>query len=163
MHDYRFRQMEYTLPEEYLDETELELGEADFRETVESDRVGEDDPEIAGGPFLLREIEGALIVTPREASLGTEAEVAPLREGLLALLEAARSRRVVLDLGRVGSLSSRAVGLLMAHHLRLEREGGALRICRASAPVAALLEHVRLGELVRLFAELDEAVLSAWD
>src|SRR5262245_33489895 len=24
MHDYRFRQMEYTLPEEYLDETELE-------------------------------------------------------------------------------------------------------------------------------------------
>jgi hypothetical protein len=24
MHDYRFKQMEYTLPEEYLEETELE-------------------------------------------------------------------------------------------------------------------------------------------
>ena len=25
LHDYRFRQMEYTLPEEYIDEVELEL------------------------------------------------------------------------------------------------------------------------------------------
>ena len=63
---------------------------------------------------------------------------------------------------RRGALSSRAVGLLMATFLRLDREGGCLRLCQPSAPVLALLEQLHLPMLVPVFPTLDEAVLNVW-
>ena len=85
--------------------------------------------------------------------------------GLVALLDGDRAlpRRVVLNLDRVAGLSSRAVGMIVAHSLRLERQGGGLRLCRASAPVLALLQHLKLPMLVAVHHELDDAVLSSWE
>jgi hypothetical protein len=52
--------------------------------------------------------------------------------------------------------------VLLAHHLRLDRDGGALRICQAHARLMAVLHHVRLTILVECHPTLDEAVLAAW-
>ena len=59
-------------------------------------------------------------------------------------------------------LSRQAIALLLAHHVRLEWAGGAMRICQAHARIIALLDQVRLTMLVDCYPTLDEAVLAAW-
>ena len=71
-------------------------------------------------------------------------------------------RRVVVNLEFVNHLSRQAIALLLAHHFRLEWNGGALRICQAHARIIALLDQVRLTMLVDCYPTLDEAVLAAW-
>ena len=73
-----------------------------------------------------------------------------------------RPRHVVVNLECVRHLNAQAIGVLLAHHLRLDRAGGALRICQAHARLMAMLHHVRLTILVEFHPTLDEAVLAAW-
>ncbi len=46
-------------------------------------------------------------------------------------------RRVVVNLEYVRHLNAQAIGVLLAHHLRLDRAGGALRVCQAHARLMA--------------------------
>jgi anti-anti-sigma factor len=107
-------------------------------------------------------IEGVLVVTPLEAELDDEGSIDVLRDGLVALHMRKLPRRVVINLTHVGHLSGRAIGVLVAHHLRLDHAGGALRICLANPRVAALLEQVKIGMLVECHPTIDDAILAAW-
>jgi anti-anti-sigma regulatory factor len=68
----------------------------------------------------------------------------------------------VVNLECVRHLNAKAIGMLLAHHLRLDRSGGAIRICQAHARLMAVLHGVRLTEIVECQPTLDEAVLAAW-
>jgi anti-anti-sigma factor len=116
------------------------------------------------GPVGLKHevIEGVLVVTPLASELDDEAVVDAFREGLLALRTHRHPRRVVVNLAHVGHLSGRAIGVLVAHHLRLDRSGGALRVCLANPRVALVLEQVKLGMLVDYHPTVDEAVIATW-
>lgn len=107
-------------------------------------------------------IEGVLVLTPRLTDLDAGPALETLRAGLSAALAGPTPRQVVIDLEYVSAISSRAVGLLMATFLRLDRQGGGLRLCQPNAPVRALLDQIRLPMLVPVFATLDEAVLNVW-
>ena len=107
-------------------------------------------------------IEGVLVVTPLVSELDEESDVDALREALISLNGRRLPRRVVVNLAHLGHLSGRAIGMLVAHHLRLDRSGGALRICLANPRVAVLLEHVKLGMLVDYHPTVDDAVIAAW-
>ena len=107
-------------------------------------------------------VEGVLVVTPLAPELSVEAEVDAFRDGLLSLVGRALPDRVVVNLSHVGQLSGRAIGVLVAHHLRLDRSGGALRVCLANPRVALVLEQVKLGLLVECHTTVDEAVIAAW-
>jgi anti-anti-sigma factor len=107
-------------------------------------------------------IEGALIVTPLASGLDEESDVDAFREALVTLFEKRLPRRVVVNLSHVGHLSGRAIGVLVAHHLRLDRSGGALRVCLASPRVALVLEQVKLGMLVDYHPTVEDAVITAW-
>ena len=85
-----------------------------------------------------------------------------LRAHLHSLLAQPLPRRVVVNLEYVAHLTGQAIGVLLAHHLRLDRSGGGLRICQARARIMAVLHQVRLTMLVECHPTLDEAVLSAW-
>ena len=122
-----------------------------------------DDPDDPAARIKHEVVEGVLIVTPVLADLDDEAANEALRQRLLDLAGRPLPRRVAVDLEFVGRLSRRAVGVLLAHHLRLIRDGGGLRICGAHPRIAALLDQVRFTVLVDCFPTLDEAVLSAWD
>jgi anti-anti-sigma factor len=113
-------------------------------------------------PFKVEVVEDVLILSPTSYKLEGDARLDALREALVELLDGHGPRRVVVNLVRVGTLSSRAIGLFLAHALRLERLGGTLRLAQPSAPVMALLEGVRLPMLVEVFPTLDEAVLATW-
>lgn len=115
---------------------------------------------IAG--FKVDVIEGVLVLTPKLAEVESDSALEALRAGLAAALPPGGPGQVVIDLECVGAMSSRAVGLLMATFLRLDREGTSLRLSRPTPPVQAMLEMTRLPMLVPVFATLDEAVLTTW-
>jgi anti-anti-sigma factor len=107
-------------------------------------------------------VEGVLVVTPTAPELDDEESVDAFRDGLLALAAARLPGRVVINLTHVGHLSGRAIGALVAHHLRLDRSGGALRVCLANPRVALVLEQVKLGMFIDYHPTVDEAVIAAW-
>ena len=67
-----------------------------------------------------------------------------------------------MDLSQVTHFSSRAVGVLLAHFLRLDHTGGWLRLCRVNDRVLSLLEQIRLPMLLETYIGIDEAVLTSW-
>jgi anti-anti-sigma factor len=107
-------------------------------------------------------LEDVLVVTPQLPELDDDATLEALRSRLHSLLDQPLPRRVVVNLEFVNHLSRQAIALLLAHHVRLEWGGGALRICQAHARIIALLDQVRLTMLVDCFPTLDEAVLATW-
>ncbi len=107
-------------------------------------------------------IQDTLVVTPVVGELESESMIELLRSHLQALYERSAPRRVVVNLEYVAHLSGQAIGVLLAHHLRLDRSGGALRICQARARIMAVMHQVRLTMLVECHPTLDEAVLAAW-
>ena len=107
-------------------------------------------------------IQDVLVITPQMTELDDDEAIELLRGHLHALYEQPTPRHVVVNLECVRHLNAQAIGVLLAHHLRLDRAGGALRICQAHARLMAILHHVRLTILVECHPTLDEAVLAAW-
>lgn len=128
--------------------------------------LGEDtvyDVPATNTPLKMQVIEGVLIVTPLDPTLLSGPDVSVFRDELGALLEAHSPHRVVINLKLVARISNAAVGLLVAHHVRLDRLGGALRLCEPHARVAEVLNQIRLPLLLDVYPTEDEAVLSKWD
>jgi len=107
-------------------------------------------------------VEGTLVVTPLIPELDEPEAVDAFRNGLLGLAASGLSRRVVVNLTHVNHLSGQAIGVLVAHQLRLDRSGGALRVCLANPRVALILEQVKLGMFIDYYPGVDEAVIAAW-
>jgi anti-anti-sigma regulatory factor len=108
-------------------------------------------------------VQGVLVVTPVLPDLEDEEANEALRLRLIELAERPLPRQVVLDLEFVGRLSRRTIGVVLAHHLRLEQAGGGVRLCEIHPRIMALLDQVRLTMLVDCYPCLDEAVLASWD
>ncbi len=113
-------------------------------------------------PFKYEVIEDVLVVTPRIHRLSDEEAVASLRSQLQDLFNEPLPRRVVVSLEFVSHLSPQAIGALLAHQLRLERAGGALRLCLAGYKLMAVLERIHLPMLTECHATLEDAILVAW-
>jgi anti-anti-sigma factor len=107
-------------------------------------------------------IQGILLVTVMLPSLDDEAAVDQLREALARMHEQTSIQRVVVSLCNVAFLSRSAMGVLVAHMLRLEWAGGGLRLCHVLTPVMAVLKKIHLPMLVETYPTPDEAVLTAW-
>ncbi len=88
--------------------------------------------------------------------------MAPIRSELQILFDLGMPRRVVIDLERVSYLSSRAVGVFLAYHQRLDRVGGKLRLCKARPKVLPILEQMRLTMIIDVEATLEDALIRAW-
>jgi anti-anti-sigma factor len=107
-------------------------------------------------------IQGVLVITPQVSDLVDDEAIELFRSRLHDLYEQNAPRHVVVNLECVRHLNAKAIGMLLAHHLRLDRSGGAIRICQAHARLMAVLHGVRLTEIVECQPTLDEAVLAAW-
>jgi anti-anti-sigma factor len=123
----------------------------------------EDEPDAGGGPEIRSEvIQDTVVVTPRASTLDDPETVEQLRCHLRAHFDSSAPREVVVNLEYAGHLSAQAIGVLLAHHVRLDQVGGCMRICQARARVMAVLHQVRLTVLMACYPTLDEAVLDAW-
>ena len=107
-------------------------------------------------------IQDVLVISPHIPELDDLEAIELLRSHFHALFEQPMPRQVVVNLEFVHHLNAQAIGVLLAHHFRLDRAGGALRLCQTPARVMAVLHQVRLTMLVECHPTLDEAVLAAW-
>ena len=99
-------------------------------------RVGAAVRKGSKGPQVSRELRGnVLLVTIHESELQDELTVGPLRYASARAVELTYPRLEVFDLGQVTSMSSRAVGLLLAHNQALGRHG------RKDADLLGLSRH----------------------
>ncbi len=121
--------------------------------------AGDGEPELNIKTEIIQDV---VVVTPEVGELESDATIELLRLHLHSLLGQDVPRRVVVNLEYVAHLTGQAIGVLLAHHLRLDRSGGSLRICQARARIMAVLHQVRLTMLVECHPTLDEAVLAAW-
>jgi anti-anti-sigma factor len=110
----------------------------------------------------LEVIQDVLVITPIAPDFMNAADPTDLRDELSDLVEVDAPRRVVLNLEHASRVSNAAVGVLVAHHLRLEAMGGSLRLCQPHARVAQVLEQIRLPLLLDVFPTKEDAVLSPW-
>ncbi len=117
---------------------------------------------IASVAIKCERIEDVLLVTPMLPHLDEESAVNALREALLDLLDRGLPTRLVVNLPIVERLSSGAIGVLLAHQLRLHRLGGAMRLVQVQPLVRTYLTHIRLPMLVEIHETLDDAVLTSW-
>ena len=113
-------------------------------------------------PIKHEVIQDVLVVTPQISELDDPGAIELLRSHFHALFEQPKPRQVLVNLEYVQHLNAQAIGVLLAHHLRLDRSGGALRICQPRARVMAVLHQVRLTMLVECHPTIDEGVLAAW-
>jgi stage II sporulation protein AA (anti-sigma F factor antagonist) len=115
-------------------------------------------------PQVSYEIRGnILLVTIHQAEFQDELTVGPFRYTLRDLLEQTYPRLEVFDLQKVTFMSSRAVGVLLAHYQALGRHGGKMRICQVSPAVASVFKQMRLDMLVDIYDTVDEAIQDPWD
>jgi anti-anti-sigma factor len=63
------------------------------------------------------------------------------------------ARHLVIDFGRVRMLDSRGIGLLIAAHNSLRRQGGTLEVVRVSKDILELLQMMRMHQHFRVSAE----------
>ncbi|WP_165074100.1 FHA domain-containing protein [Paludisphaera rhizosphaerae] len=134
-------------------------------EAAPTDEVSTYDPEEADPASRIKHevVQDVLVVTPVLTDLDDEAANEALRQRLIDLAAQPVPRRVVLDLEFVGRMSRRTIGVILAHHLRLEQAGGGVRVCEAHPRIMALLDQVRFTMLVDCFPGRDEAVLASWN
>jgi anti-anti-sigma factor len=110
------------------------------------------------------QINEVTIVTVLALELNEEETVSPVRYELRSLIdEEVIPERTVIDLGNTKYLSSRAVGVLLAHYQALDRKGGAMRVCRVSKEIQPVIDQMRLSKLVDLYPTLEEAIETPWD
>ncbi|MFI5460774.1 MAG: FHA domain-containing protein [Isosphaerales bacterium] len=122
-----------------------------------------EDPEAEPEHRIMCEvIQDVLVITPQVSELEEDNVIELLRSHFHALYEQPMPRQVVINFQYIRYVSAHAIGVLLAHHLRLDRAGGAMRICQAHARVMAILHQVQLTMLVECHPTLDEAVLGAW-
>lgn len=140
-----------------------ESGPLPFGPNALGDRDGVADATMeATLQFKHEVIEDILVITPLVSEIDDDATIDRFREFLLVLFDQPVPRRVVVNLTHVAHLSGRAIGMLVAHYLKLDRAGGALRICQANPRVASLLEQIRLEQLVECHTSVDDAILLHW-
>ena len=70
---------------------------------------------------------------------------------------------MVIDLANTRFLSSRAVGVILAHYQGLERKGGVLRVCGVSREIKPVLDQMRLSMLIDVYPTVEEAVRDPWE
>jgi anti-sigma B factor antagonist len=119
---------------------------------------------LLGGGAVAIEVAGpVLIVSVLTADLNDESTVAPFRQDLRSILEEFYPRNEVIDLGRVTYMSSRAVGVLLAHFQGLDRQGGTMRVCRVDPKVMPVMKQMRLDMLTDVYPTVEEAVRDPWE
>jgi anti-anti-sigma factor len=104
-----------------------------------------------------------MVITLLTPVLTEEDTIAPMRQELREILDQPWPRREVIDMEKITFVSSRAVGVILAHYQGILREGGTMRLAKVSPRVKPVLEQMRVHMLIDIFPSLEEAVQTAWD
>jgi anti-anti-sigma factor len=97
------------------------------------------------GPILESALErGVLVLTVTRRSIEGDEVADALRQELLALVERAEVKKVVIDLSRARYVSSIAFWPLLSLRRRLQDKGGRLIICGLTGAVADVFQTTKM-------------------
>jgi anti-anti-sigma factor len=109
-------------------------------------------------------VNDVMVVKILSTDLNEEETVSPVRYELRSLLDEEKvASRMVIDMGNTLYLSSRAVGVLLAHYQGLERKGASMRVCGVSKEIKPVLDQMRLSMLIDIYPTVEEAVNTPWE
>ncbi len=106
----------------------------------------------------IRDIEGVKILE-LDGRLVAGEETTRFRQLMEMLLDQG-DVRVVLDLANVSHIDSTGLGCLVVWHTRLQRAGGALKLCRMNARAIELMVLTKLYTVLDIFDDCQDAVNS---
>jgi anti-sigma B factor antagonist len=104
-----------------------------------------------------KDLGNVRVVTPQSEHLDFE-NVGDFRRQMDEIV--AEVNRVVLDMGNLEFVDSSGLGAILSLLRRLSAEGGDLRIAGVSPTVAALLQLVRLDQIIEVYETSQEAAQS---
>ncbi len=108
-------------------------------------------------------IEDALVIAPTQPQLNDTEALDRFRAELIRQLDADNTpNHVVLNLASVSMLTSKAIGVLVGHQLRLQQRGGLLRIAQPLPQVSTTLKVMNIAMLIEVHPTLEGAVLASW-
>ena len=107
----------------------------------------EDTDGVTVARFLLSRLEG-------------EAAAREIFELLYALVDQVGRSRIVLNMGRVETLDSSAIGKLVMLLHKVQRAGGRLALCKLERPIFDLMQMTHMDEIVPIYGDEQDAVRS---
>ena len=112
-----------------------------------------------GHQFLL----DVLVLDPHPGWRAGEPAMGSIRRVLTAVREQRASRRVVIDLSHVASLTAEGAATLADQAVKLAAAGGTLRLTQVRPAVLEAIRQSRLNRVAKIYPDVEEAVLARWD
>ena len=104
--------------------------------------------ELVGGCLVVA------VLTPEVDHTGSE----DFKDAVLAHFEAARGEDLLLDLGAVNFMDSKAIGAMVSVRKAVAARGGRMGICRLHPHVDKIIRVVTLGAVFDVFADRPEGL-----
>jgi anti-anti-sigma factor len=108
--------------------------------------------------FYFHELDRSVLILSADG--GLNADSAGEFVGQLESLVDAGLSRIIVDCTRLDYISSYGIGVLMRLHNKLARHGGDVRIAAARSRVLGALTLVRLGGVLHIYPDVNQARLS---
>ena len=110
------------------------------------------------GLFASREEDGVHVLKFNKSDVLDAYEVEHLGDSIYLYLEPVDQPRVLLDMAKVKSVSSSALGMLLALRGVVDRDGGRLGLVNVCKNVRAVFEMTRLTTLIPIYEDRREAI-----
>jgi anti-anti-sigma factor len=104
-----------------------------------------------------------LVLDPHPRRMYGDLAMGPIRRVLTAVRDQKTSRRVVIDLSHVASLSAEGAATLADQAIKLAVSGGTLRLSQVRPAVLESIRQSRLNRVAKIYPDVEEAVLARWD
>ena len=102
--------------------------------------------------------DGATLVSITQLTINY-ADLEKLQAELFTLIDG-ESSRMVIDLAQVETMDSFGVGVLMSAYRRMDRKGGALKLCGVTGRVRSTLAITKVDTVIEIFDDADAACAS---
>jgi anti-anti-sigma factor len=107
--------------------------------------------------FRVEIFEDVAIVTLKTADLWDRAEIHHFSDEMLDYLQSESPKKLILDLGTVGRVSSEALNALIRLRDEVTARNAELRLCNLREPVQEVLKITELGSLFHIYDTLPDA------
>lgn len=111
--------------------------------------------------YTARVVDGVHVIELSRSDVLDTSYITLVQQELVAYAAEKRGASMVVDLSNVQFLSSTALGLLMALHQAVSREGGTLGVAGAEKEVFRAFKLVKLHKVVGMHDTVREAVDAA--
>jgi anti-anti-sigma factor len=102
--------------------------------------------------------ERGLVITPTAGVLAVQAEIDALRKEINAAVKDNPAKVYVLDLGKVGFVSSAFLGNLVDMAKKFRAAGAPFRLCRVQPEIAKVLKASKLDSLLDIRVDVPDAL-----